>query len=256
MKEFEVLDKRNGDWYYVHKFVTNDYGTKIGTTGIAIYCSLASYMHEVDKTCYPTQEDLMSKLGITAETLIKYVNLLVKYDLLTVKKIPKKEGGFFNQYTFINPFKIKKDILHVADPASSAQRIVHPPLHSETTLRAADLNKNNINKNNTTYVGAKLPTRELMDFFYSKWANKFGKKYVANFGMEGKIAKDLLKTETLEELKGLITKYFATEDEFIGKAGYNFSMFKHKINAIKARKETPDESRRRVERLRKEYGVQ
>lgn len=95
----------------------------------------------------------------------------------------------------------------------------------------------------------------LLKYFYDKWKQKFGKLYVANFGMEGKLAKQMLSAYSLDQLKELVDKYFAMEDEFVKNQGYKFTIFKTQINVLLSRKETPDERRKRIEGLHKQFGV-
>ena len=55
-------------------------------------------------------------------------------------------------------------------------------------------------------------------------------KYVANFGKDGKIFKELLAILETNEIKRRIDLFFKSDDEFIQKAGYTVGVFKSQIN--------------------------
>ncbi|MEA2036444.1 MAG: hypothetical protein U9O94_02970, partial [Nanoarchaeota archaeon] len=56
--------------------------------------------------------------------------------------------------------------------------------------------------------------------------------YIANFGKDGKIIKDLLKIIPPDDLKKLIDKFMASDDDFIEKAGYTIGVFKAMVNKL------------------------
>ena len=72
----------------------------------------------------------------------------------------------------------------------------------------------------------------LRTYFCKQYTLKTGREYVINYGKEGKIFKDLLKFLTTEELKTLVNKFFALDDDWIEKAGYTIGVFKSQINKL------------------------
>ena len=81
-------------------------------------------------------------------------------------------------------------------------------------------------------------TNKVFNFFCNKYKEVFGKEYVANFGKDKKIIKDLLRIIPSDELEYLISLYFVTPDEYSEKAGYSVGMFKTKINSLRIEKRT------------------
>ena len=98
-------------------------------------------------------------------------------------------------------------------------------------------NITNINKdtniNNTTNV-----VQEVASYFYSSYKKAFGKDYIASFGKEGAIFKDLLKKIPIDEIKNLIDIYLATPDKFVEDGGYSVGIFKSRINSLRIEKKT------------------
>lgn len=99
---------------------------------------------------------------------------------------------------------------------------------------AQGLCKNRIDKNRIDKAGVNPSTNKV---FYDAFQTKFGKPYVASFGKDGAIFKELGKIIPEEELVVLINRYFASEDKFIKDAGYTVGVFKSVINRLRAQKE-------------------
>ena len=90
--------------------------------------------------------------------------------------------------------------------------------------------KDNTTKDNTTVV---------RDYFYLRFKETFGKEYIANFGKDGKIFKDLLVKIPIIEIKKLIDMYLITPDKFIEDGGYSVGIFRSRINSLRIEKKTP-----------------
>ena len=70
-------------------------------------------------------------------------------------------------------------------------------------------------------------------FFYLKYKEVFKKDYIASFGKDGKIFKDILAIVPNEECFLLINKFFISEDKFIKESGYTIGVFKSQINKLR-----------------------
>jgi hypothetical protein len=66
--------------------------------------------------------------------------------------------------------------------------------------------------------------------FYLKYQEVFNKPYVASFGKDGAIFKDMAKLVKTEDLIKAIDSFFASDDDFIKKGGYTVGMFKSQVN--------------------------
>src|SRR3990167_5512355 len=95
--------------------------------------------------------------------------------------------------------------------------------------------KDNTTKDNTT----KDNTTVVRDYFYLRFKETFGKEYIANFGKDGKIFKDLLVKIPIIEIKKLIDMYLITPDKFIEDGGYSVGIFRSRINSLRIEKKTP-----------------
>ena len=79
-----------------------------------------------------------------------------------------------------------------------------------------------------------LPTTQR--HFYTVYKKKTGLEYVAQFGKDGAIFKNLLKTHAEAEVIALIDKFFVSQDPFILKAGFTVGVFQSQINKLQTKK--------------------
>ncbi len=72
-------------------------------------------------------------------------------------------------------------------------------------------------------------------YFYSTYKQTVEGDYVANFGKDGSIFKDLSEVIPLDELKTLVDRFFASKDPFIKQSGYTVGVFKSQINKLRSK---------------------
>jgi hypothetical protein len=95
----------------------------------------------------------------------------------------------------------------------------------------------NSNSNETKLlVPLSSDTNKIFDYFCLKYKKVFNKEYVANFGKDKKLIKDLLKIIKTDELASLINQFFESDDEFVQKSGYTLGVFKSQINKLRSKK--------------------
>jgi len=85
---YEIRDLRNGDWYWIHKAVINDYVQKIGATGVIVYSFLAS-MTDSNQRCFPSQKYMADKLGYSRATVNKALKRLKDNRLICIEKVSR-----------------------------------------------------------------------------------------------------------------------------------------------------------------------
>src|SRR3990167_354181 len=93
-----------------------------------------------------------------------------------------------------------------------------------------------------------MGTGFVRDYFYASYQQSLKTPYVADFGKDGRIFKDLLAGVPADELKSLIDRFFASEDKFIKEAGYTIGVFKSQINKLRGKNGT-DKYAERTETL-------
>ena len=97
---------------------------------------------------------------------------------------------------------------------------------SETISKTSS--KISVSKNKATNPDIK----HFIDWWATKYQNTFSEKYLVIGGKDGSIVKKLLANYSYEKLIELAEKFFASEDEFIVKAGYTVGVFSSQINRL------------------------
>jgi hypothetical protein len=73
--------------------------------------------------------------------------------------------------------------------------------------------------------------------FIEWWSNQFqanfGAEYSVNWGKEGKLVQELLKTSSYIKLVRYAEQFFSDDDAFVKKAGYTIGVFSTQINKLK-----------------------
>jgi hypothetical protein len=70
------------------------------------------------------------------------------------------------------------------------------------------------------------PIRDLLGHFDTLHKDATGKRYLVNGAKDSKIVKDLREVYSDDEIRELMTAFFAIEDDFIATAGYSIGIFR------------------------------
>jgi len=84
ISEIKVRDMGDGDWYWVSRRVFEDFASKIGVVGFALYNAYASYARDKG-VAFPSQETLVKKLGLSVKTIMKYNRVLKANGLIKIE---------------------------------------------------------------------------------------------------------------------------------------------------------------------------
>jgi DNA-binding transcriptional MocR family regulator len=79
----------DGDWYWISRGILDNFASKIGVIGLALYNVYASYAREKGKA-FPSQRTIAEKLGISLKTVRKYNKILEEHNLIKVESGRKK----------------------------------------------------------------------------------------------------------------------------------------------------------------------
>jgi transcription initiation factor IIE alpha subunit len=87
-KTIEIKDIRDQDGYWVSTKVLNEYASKVGVIGFALYLAYVIYAKDL---VLPSEEKIAEKLMISMRTLRKYKRILEEYGLIKVEREGEKE---------------------------------------------------------------------------------------------------------------------------------------------------------------------
>lgn len=101
--EIRIKDKRSGR-FVVDNYILDEYGGRIGATGIALYVALCRWANNDTQQCWPSLETLHTVTGMKRNTIIDAGKLLVEFGLVKKEVIP----GKWAIYTLLEPTSTEK----------------------------------------------------------------------------------------------------------------------------------------------------
>lgn len=93
--QFEVRDERIYPYFTVENSVIDHWARVIGVDGLAVYCLLSRYAGHAS-TCYPSQETVADKLGISRARAGRAMKLLSDAGLIRRSHQFRADGGRMN----------------------------------------------------------------------------------------------------------------------------------------------------------------
>lgn len=85
----KARDVRDGDWYWIDRKILKLYGRKLGTSGIAVYNTLASFTDSKTQSCYPARKTIARILGVSRKTVTRKIKLLDELGLVKIEKVKR-----------------------------------------------------------------------------------------------------------------------------------------------------------------------
>jgi DNA-binding MarR family transcriptional regulator len=85
-RENNIRSIGDKNWYWVSKSVLNQYGQILRSSGIAVYSVLASYANSKSQTCFPTQQVIAVRIGLSRKTVNRKVKILKYLKLIRVRR--------------------------------------------------------------------------------------------------------------------------------------------------------------------------
>jgi len=145
-KPFKVRDRRNRGWFYLDNEYLNGLGKYLGLPAIGIYVSLCRHADN-EQRCFPAQELIAEELGISNRTVIKYLNLLRKHNVIAIERERKGRKWAQNVYYLIDksewkyPKNHQVKSVHVNETTGSGE--------SDDIYQVNDVHTKDTNSNNT-----------------------------------------------------------------------------------------------------------
>jgi biotin operon repressor len=146
---FEIRDLRNGDWYWIHKAVINDYTQKVGATGVIVYSFLASLANN-RQSCFPSQKYIAGKLGYSRATINRALQRLEENELIRIEKRSR-------YHCIYHLLKVRCQALEkLGDETQMSHRGNSGVIYFDTNNNKRTRNINNIVTENDNFMNSKL----------------------------------------------------------------------------------------------------
>jgi len=170
--EIEVRDYREKGWFFVDNVFIDRYSKIFGVNGSAIYFSLCRHSDNKTGKCYPSMALIGQELGITRQTVAKYVTLLEQYNLIKIEAIfdEKTKKRLNNVYTLTTKEVWLQEPCK-ADEHGNEKAMLTPLTSTPENKEKSHVNE--VNKKETQY-NTNTNTRRLIggdEFFETFWNN-------------------------------------------------------------------------------------
>jgi transposase len=216
----EIRSMNDGDWYWIPRKVFEDYASKIGVVGLALYNAYSSYARDKG-IAYPSQKVISQKIGISIKTIIKYNKILQDNGLIKIER--KRSKGKTNLVTLLRVENVKEGKY---DAVPSSVKV----------LKEVQTKDNNMKENTIEVDDKESSSLDVIEYFKSRVKEAKGFEPEIDWGKDGKLAKKRLKKYSFEEIKQLIDWYLNSKhfDKFGASLSVCLSAFM--INFWKASK--------------------
>lgn len=101
--EIRISDKRSGR-FIVDNCILDEYGGRLGSTGIALYVAICRYASNQTQECWPSLDTLHAVTGMKRNTIVDAGKLLVDLRLISKEVVP----GRYVIYTLLEPTSTEK----------------------------------------------------------------------------------------------------------------------------------------------------
>lgn len=181
---------------------------KMGANRFTTLMALASYM-DAEGECYPTQIQLADSIGVHKNTINKYINELLEFEiegtpLVTRKKVNRGQGKISSYYK-IHPLSQLAKFGGQIEPVNHKieDSLITNESHNQLGHNKNHFNNNHLINNNSELIITNSSTA--IKYFQEVYREVYGVNYtVSNYGREGKIMKDKVITPYPELAKEII----------------------------------------------------
>ena len=190
--EFRSIE--DGEWYWIPRRVFEDYASKIGVVGLALYNAYSSYARNKG-VAFPSLRTLAEKLGISTKTIIKYNKILEANGLIRIERRKGKKGS--NLVTLLKLENVNKGKLGGESGSIEDVKEVH--------TKENNFKENKERKNNNSAVNL------VLNYFRELVGETFGFEPEIDSKKDARLVRLRLKKYSPEELKSLIKWYLKSE---------------------------------------------
>ncbi|UTV34890.1 helix-turn-helix domain-containing protein [Bacillus altitudinis] len=184
---------------------------KMGANRFTTLMALASYMDEKGE-CYPTQLQLAEAIGVHKNTINKYINELLDFEIdgkpvVTRTKVNRGQGNISSYYKIHPLSQLAKfnGNIEAVNHKNEGEGITNGSDQVVTTNCDVIKSTNNNQLNNNTSDLKVTNSNNAIKYFQRVYKEKYGIDYVvSNYGREGKLMKDKLITPYGDMAKEII----------------------------------------------------
>ena len=175
------------------------------------------------------------KIAIESQVQESKVERILKC-LENEQQIEQQKFNKFRLITIINWNKYQNNEQQIEQQMNNKRTTSEQPVNTYKNNKKEKKVKNDKKTNNRvsndTLLERNPNIKIFIDYFYNKFLETTGRKYMVQGGKDGKTVQRLLGTYIIDELKDLCDKFFISTDEFVLKAGFSIGIFNSIVHKI------------------------
>lgn len=214
-KEFNLANGETISNVYVRVYTTlftSGLVAKMGANRFTTLMALASYM-DAQGECYPTQIQLGEVMGVHKNTINKYINELLEFEidnkpLVTRTKVNRGQGKISSYYKIHPLSQLAKFAGNIEPISTNNEDSLITEVSDDSIPPVSDVitvtNKNHLITNNSEAIVV-TNAKNAIQYFQQVYREVYGVNYtVSSYAREGKIMKDKVITPNPELAKDII----------------------------------------------------
>ncbi|PHC21701.1 helix-turn-helix domain-containing protein [Bacillus wiedmannii] len=136
-----LVDRRRRGFFIIDNEIVDD--TRLTHKEMAIYMVLCRHLNQETGSCFPSLSTIGKKVGMSKNTIIKSLNLLIECGYVFKEKRNGEDGGHASNVYYIN------DISTLVQPVNKVVQGMNKGGSGDEQALVHQMNPNNTNLNNT-----------------------------------------------------------------------------------------------------------
>ncbi|PFX49709.1 helix-turn-helix domain-containing protein [Bacillus pseudomycoides] len=136
-----LIDRRRRGFFMIDNEVADD--ERLTHKEMAVYMVLCRHLNQETGSCFPSLSTIGKKVGMSKNTIIKSLNLLIEYGYVFKEKRNSEDGGYASNVYYIN------DISTLVHPVNKVVQEMNKGGSGDEQALVHQVNPNNTNLNNT-----------------------------------------------------------------------------------------------------------
>lgn len=136
-----LIDRRRRGFFMIDNEIVDD--SKLSHKEMAVYMVLCRHLNQETGSCFPSLSTIGKKVGMSKNTIIKSLNLLIECGYVSKEKRSSEDGGHASNIYYIN------DISTLVQPVNKVVQEMNEGGSGNEQGLVHQMNTNNTNLNNT-----------------------------------------------------------------------------------------------------------
>ncbi|HFR4146081.1 TPA: DnaD domain protein [Bacillus cereus] len=152
-----LIDRRRRGFFMIDNEIVDD--SKLSHKEMAVYMVLCRHLNQETGSCFPSLSTIGKKVGMSKNTIIKSLNLLIECGYVSKEKRNSEDGGHASNIYYIN------DISTLVQPVNKVVQEKNEGSSGNEQGLVHQMNTNNTNLNNTNLTKSSSSSKNPFSFY-------------------------------------------------------------------------------------------